>query len=210
MIMSFPRRLAPAALLAGATLALASCGSSNSGLIPSEDASPLQSDFEAVARAALSGGGSCAATAQAIRTTERDFEALPSSVAPSLRARLSEGIANLRTRALLQCAKPLSSATSTTTSSSSSTPTTSSSTSTSTTSRTTSRTTTSSPTETSTTTSTSTTPTTSSTTSAPGGGTQAPEVEKEGAATRSERSEHGEHAQSNANGNGGAGQGGEP
>ena len=155
-------RLVPAALLGVAAALLVSCGSSGSGLIPAANAGPLQSDFEAVARAAQSGNGSCAATESALGTTEQDFLALPATVDRGLRATLQKGIANLHTRALAMCAQPTGSATTTT-----STQTTTATTPTTTTSTQTTPTTT-----TTTPTSTSTTPTTTS--PSQGGGTPAP------------------------------------
>jgi hypothetical protein len=152
-------RLLSAGLLGIAAALLVSCGSSGKGLIPTGDAGPLQSDFEAVAQAAENGDGSCAATAEAIRKTEQDFNTLPATVDAGLRNTLNRGIANLRTRALVLCAQPLAQATSTSTS-----PSTTSST----------QTTPTTPTVTHTT-STETTPTTTTpTTSGPGGGTPAP------------------------------------
>jgi len=105
-----------AGLLGVAAALLVSCGSSSNGLIPAGNAGPLQSDFEEVALAAQNGNGSCAATAAAIRKTEQDSSALPSTIDPGLRSRLSQGIANLRTRALILCAQPHPQATSTSTS----------------------------------------------------------------------------------------------
>jgi hypothetical protein len=137
---------------------LVSCGSSGAGLIPVENAGPLQTDFETVAQAAENSGGSCVATEAAILKTERDFRALPSSVDAGLRNRLNEGIAKLHSDALALCRQPLPQATATetlpkTTTSTGTTPTT--------------------PTATQTT-PTQTTPTTTPTTSGPGGGTPAP------------------------------------
>jgi len=109
-------RLVLAGLLGVAAALLVSCGSSSNGLIPAGNAGPLQSDFEEVALAVQNGNGSCAATAAAIRKTEQDSSALPSTIDPGLRSRLSQGIANLRTRALVLCAQPHPQATSTSTS----------------------------------------------------------------------------------------------
>jgi hypothetical protein len=97
-------RLISAGLLGVAAALLVSCGSSGKGLIPSGDAGPLQSDFEAVAQAAESGDGSCTATAEAIRKTEQDFNALPSTIDAGLRDTLTKGITNLGARAPLFCA----------------------------------------------------------------------------------------------------------
>jgi len=108
-------RLMPAALLGVAAAVLVSCGSSGKGLIPEANAGPLQSDFEAIAQAAQTGNGNCAQTTAAINKTERDFAALPTSVDSALHSRLSQGISNLRERALALCAQPLVPTTTTTT-----------------------------------------------------------------------------------------------
>jgi hypothetical protein len=157
-------RLACAGLLGLAAALLVSCGSSGKGLIPTGNAGPLQSDFEAVAQAAENGDGSCTATAEAIRKTEQDFASLPLSVDAGLRSTLERGISNLRSRALSLCAQPL--AQTTTTSASPPRTTTTSTTTTPAVTQTTS-------TQTTSTTTTPTTPTTSS----PGGGTPAPTPE---------------------------------
>jgi hypothetical protein len=86
---------------------LVSCGSSTGKLIPTADAGPLQSDFEAVAHAAETGNGNCAATKAAITKTEGDFSALPASVDSGLRETLRNGIDNLSSHALALCAQPL-------------------------------------------------------------------------------------------------------
>ncbi|HEY3959421.1 MAG TPA: hypothetical protein VGL68_02825, partial [Solirubrobacteraceae bacterium] len=156
-------RLACAGLLGLAAALLVSCGGSGKGLIPTGDAGPLQSDFEAVARAAENGDGSCTATAEAIRKTEQDFDALPTSVDAGLRRTLERGISNLRSRALSLCAQPLAQTTTT----NASPPQTTTSTQTATT-----------PTVTETT-STVTTPTVTETPPSPGGGTPAPGVEEQ-------------------------------
>jgi hypothetical protein len=147
-------------------LLLASCGSSGKGLIPSRNAGPLQGDFEAIARAAESGNGSCTATATAIRKTEQDLAALPPTIDAGLHKTIETGMSNLRSRALTLCAQSIPPPEATTTLSST---TTSKSTQSSTTS--------SSTTQTTETTSTQSTPTesaTATTPSGPGGGTQAP------------------------------------
>jgi hypothetical protein len=153
-------RAALAALLGIAAALLVSCGSSGKGLIPAASAGPLQSDFEAVAQAAQNGDGSCTTTAEAIRKTEQDFNALPITVDASLREKLSQGITNLRSRALSLCAQPLPQTTVTSPAPRTSTTNTQSTATTPTTTQTTS---------------TQTTPTaTAPTTSSPGGGTPAP------------------------------------
>lgn len=109
-------RLLAAGLLGVAiAIVLVSCGSSGKGLIPIANAGPLQSDFEAVAQAAQSGGGNCTATTEAINKTEQDFAALPATIDSGLHRRLSEGISNLRERALALCAQPLAQTATTTT-----------------------------------------------------------------------------------------------
>lgn len=184
-------RLACAGLLGLAAALLVSCGSSGKGLIPTGDAGPLQSDFEAVAQAAESGDGSCTATAEAIRKTEQDFTAMPTSVDAGLRRTLERGISNLRSRALSLCAQPLAQTTTTSASprTATSTPTLTTPTVTQTTS-----------TQTTPTISTPTTPATSS----PGGGTPAPTPEVSPGAGGPQ----GGTGAGEANGNGnGAGQG---
>ena len=157
-------RIPLAGLLGVSAALLVACGGSGKGLIPTANAGPLQSDFEAVAQAAESGEGSCTATEAAIEKTESDFAALPATVDAGLRKTLNVGIANLRRRALALCAQPLPQSTSTT--KTSTTPTTATST------QTTPTTTTTTHTETS---PTPTTPTpTTPTATTPGGGTPAP------------------------------------
>jgi hypothetical protein len=152
-------RLLCVALLGVAAALLVACGSSGKGLIPAANASPLQSDFEAVAQAAQSGEGNCARTEAAIGKTVQDFAALPTTVDAGLRNTLSKGITNLRRRALALCTQPLPQATVTT-----STPTT----------PTTSTQTTPTPTHTETATTPTTPPATTPTSTTPGGGTPAP------------------------------------
>lgn len=150
-------RVLLAGLLGVAAALLISCSGSGKGLIPTGNAGPLQSDFEAVAQAAQS--GDCTATAAALLKTQQDFDALPASIDAGLRKRLSEGISKLHSDALEACREPLPQATATTT-----TPRTTTSTAT----------TPSTPTVTQTT-PTQTTPTTSTPApSGPGGGTPAP------------------------------------
>jgi hypothetical protein len=108
-------RLLTAALLGVGAAVLVSCGSSGKGLIPLADAGPLKNDFQAVLQAAQEGEGSCAATEAAIRKTEHDLQALPSSVDDGLRGKLAEGVANLSVRAHQLCAQPLAQTTTTTT-----------------------------------------------------------------------------------------------
>ena len=162
-------RFALAAALGLCAALLVSCGSSGKGLIPTANATPLQSDFEAVAQAAQTANGDCTATETAIAKTEQDYNALPASIDAGLRTKLREGIVNLKQRALALCSQPISPVTTGTTAK---------------TQATTSTTTT--PT---TTTPTTTTPTTATTTeetsTGPGGGTVAP-----GQETPSEGEDH--------------------
>jgi hypothetical protein len=160
-----PIRMMAVALLGAAAAVLVSCGSSGSSLIPAVNATPLQRDFEAVAQDAAAGSGSCTATEAALGKTEQDFLALPATVDRGLRARLEQGIANLRKQALATCLH--SASTATTTTSTQTTPTQTTTTSTQTTPATTPTTTTS------TTTGAQTTPTTT-TPPGQGGGTAAP------------------------------------
>ncbi len=186
----------PLALLLGLTaVAVSACGSSTAGLIPEENAGPLKSDFEAVAKAALAGDGNCGETDEALNKTEQDFAALPSSVNAGLRRTLQSGITNLSARARQACKEPLASTTTTGASTSS--------TSTSTTTTTT-RTTTSTPTSTSSTSTSSTatvTPPTATTTSGVDGGAQAP-GESSGAPGNGQGNGQGSSGQGNGQGNG--------
>ncbi len=155
-------RALPAGLLGLAVaVALAACGSSGKGLIPSANAGPLVGDFETVLQAAQSGGGNCSATEAALAKTEEDFRALPSSVDHGLRANLRQGIANLHDRAHELCSQPAGSGTNTTA-----------------TTKTTTKTTTTDTTPTTTTTAppktTTTPPSTTTTPPSSGGGTPAP------------------------------------
>lgn len=114
MNMRSPIRFICIALLGLATAALVSCSAGSSkNLIPIQNAGPLQSDFEEVARDAREGNGNCTATEAALSKTEQDFVGLPSTVDHGLRTRLKEGISNLRARSLALCAQPLAQSTST-------------------------------------------------------------------------------------------------
>ena len=185
-------RILLAGLLGVSAALLVACGSSGKGLIPSANAGPLQSDFEAVAQAAQSGEGNCTATEAAIEKTESDFAALPATVDAGLHKTLSVGIANLRRRALALCAQPLPQATSTTKTSA---PTTTTSTQTTPT--------------TSTQTETSTAPTTSTitppTATSPGGGTPAPGSESAPGASSGPGGGTGIGGESGSGGAGGSG-----
>ncbi|HEX4837955.1 MAG TPA: hypothetical protein VFV03_05470 [Solirubrobacteraceae bacterium] len=185
-------RFVPVALLGAAVALLVSCGSSGSGLIPTANAGPLQSDFEAVAQAARSGGGSCVATESALGKTEQDFLALPATVDKGLYAHLRQGISYLRKDALAMCTRPTQTATTTI-------PTTTTTTTTQATPTTTTQTTP---------TSTATTPTTS-TAPSQGGGTAAPrEGEGEGEESPSKDKGKGEGAAGDGASVGGASPGG--
>ncbi len=96
-----------AAALGAAAAALVACGSSGGGLIPAAQAGPLQSDIEAVERAAEAGNGSCAATEAALLKTDQDYAALPAAVNSTLRGKLRLGIENLHKVAREACAQPL-------------------------------------------------------------------------------------------------------
>jgi hypothetical protein len=164
-------RIPLAGLLGVSAALLVACGGSGKGLIPTANAGPLQSDFEAVAQAAESGEGSCTATEAAIEKTESDFAALPATVDAGLHKTLDVGIANLRRRALALCAQQFPQTTSTSTTKTSATPPTTTSTQTTSTPTTTTHTET---TQTSTT-----PPVTTPTATTPGGGTPAPGNESE-------------------------------
>lgn len=183
-------RLVLAALLGVATAVLVSCGSSGTGLIPAASAGPLQSDFEAVAKAAAAGNGSCAETESALGKTEQDFLALPASIDRGLHQRLQQGISNLRKQALAMCLEPTPGSTSTTSTQTSTTPTTPT-TNTETT-----------PTTTSTTTTPTATTPTATTPPGPGGGTEAPGEQAEEGPSKGKGKGDGE---SEANGGASAG-----
>lgn len=185
-------RFTVAALLGGAAAVLVSCGSSGAGLIPSTSAGPLQRDFEAVARAAAAGNGSCAATESALGKTEQDFLVLPVSINAGLHKRLQEGISNLSKRAREMCLQTTAGATSTEATQTNTTPTT-----------TTGIETTPTTTTSTTTTPTSSTPTTTTKPPSESGGTEA----GEGEAQESPGKGKGK-GKSEAEGSGGAGAGG--
>lgn len=97
-------RMIPAALLGVGAAVLVACGGSGKGLIPTANAGPLQSDFQAVVHAAQE--GNCPATEAQIRKTEDDLHRLPASVDGGLRGRLEEGVENLAARARVLCSQP--------------------------------------------------------------------------------------------------------
>jgi len=97
------KRAALAVLLVLAPAALAGCGSSAKGLIPSGQAQPLLADFEAVQHDAEHAGGECGSTEAALSKTEHDLETLPATVNSGLRNNLRFGIENLSVRARERC-----------------------------------------------------------------------------------------------------------
>jgi hypothetical protein len=170
------------ALLAGTLGVLAallvSCSGSGRGLIPSGNAGPLKSDFEAIARAAQSASGGCGETEAALAHAEQDLAALPASVDRGLRVRLHEGLSHLRAQALTACQQTTQTTTTTPTTTTTSTPTTTTTPSTETTTTQT------------------TPPTTTTTPPTPGGGTPAPgegEGEAEGEAPAEAAGDNGKH-----------------
>jgi hypothetical protein len=100
-------KLLVAVLLGAAAAVLVACGSSGNGLIPAAQAGPLQTDIEAVERAAEEGAGNCAATEAALLKTDQDYAALPLAVNSTLRGKLRLGIENLHKVAREACAQPL-------------------------------------------------------------------------------------------------------
>lgn len=108
-------RVALAGLAGVAAALLVSCGGSGKALIPVAHAGPLLSDFEAVRDAAENAGGDCSTTEAALRKTEEDFTALPSTVDSGLRNNLHLGISNLRVRAHELCIQPTTQTTTTAT-----------------------------------------------------------------------------------------------
>jgi hypothetical protein len=138
----------PPALAAAAVatvLALAACGSSSGGLIPTDTAGTLNSDLGNIHAGVAA--GDCAVTNAAIETATIDFENLPSSIDKRLANQLIQGFKSLTTSAELQCQSAAGNgstgttgATSSSSSSSSSSTTSSTTTSSTTTSSTTSST----------------------------------------------------------------------
>jgi hypothetical protein len=104
-----------AALLGAAAAGLVACGSSGGGLIPVAQATPLQTDIEAVEKAAEEGNGNCTATEAALLKTDQDYAALSPSVNSTLRGKLRLGIENLHKVAREACAQPLGGTTTATT-----------------------------------------------------------------------------------------------
>jgi hypothetical protein len=147
-----------AAAAIATALALAACGSSNGGLIPSETAGTLTSDLNNIQAGVAA--GNCPVTDAAIESATIDFESLPSSIDKKLASQLQQGFKTLTVSAELQCGTSSGTGSTGTTGSTSTSSTSSSSSTTS--STTTSSTTTSSAATTSTSSSaaTTTTPTT--------------------------------------------------
>jgi hypothetical protein len=98
-----------------ACAAIAGCGGSTAGLIPSGYSMPLQHDFETVLETARTGDGACASTETALNHTRRDFEDLPPSVDAALRTRIMQGISYLTAEALRECSTVKTTTTTTTT-----------------------------------------------------------------------------------------------
>jgi len=96
-------KLALAAILGLVTALLVACGGSGRGLIPSANAGPLKSDFDNVAAAV--GNGDCAGTRSALSQARSDLDALPATVDPRLRRKLSAGLRNLARNAVVDCAQ---------------------------------------------------------------------------------------------------------
>jgi hypothetical protein len=107
--------IALAVLLGVAAALLIGCGSSGGGLIPAADGGPLQSDIEAVERAAEEGNGNCAKTESALVKTDQDYAALPASINSGLRDKIRLGIENLHKVAKEACQQPAAQTNTTTT-----------------------------------------------------------------------------------------------
>lgn len=93
--------LTAVALLGGASSLLVGCGSGGEKLIPSSSGNALLSDLDAV-RDAVS-AGRCKRVGEALASLRSDYNHLPRTVDPRLRARLDEGITRLSRRAQLEC-----------------------------------------------------------------------------------------------------------
>lgn len=91
-----------AAVLGGCAALLVGCGD-RSHLIPSGDASRLDSALDQVA--AATSAGDCATARQAVSRASDVLAGLPDSVDSRLRARLRAGIANLNQSVPVQCAE---------------------------------------------------------------------------------------------------------
>jgi hypothetical protein len=151
------------ALFCGVAAALAvGCGD-RSHLVPSDDAQALKSSLAQVQQAV--DAGDCSAASDAVQTTEREAGQLPGSVDRRLRARINQGVRQLKRRFAIDCANNQSEPTPT-----ESTPTSSGTPPTTSTPPTTTTNTTTTPTTTTTTTTTTTEPPPSSGT--PNGGVE--------------------------------------
>lgn len=153
----FAAALAAAALLGLAIPFLAACGGSDR-LLPADQASSLDEALQQVSD--NTANGDCGAAIAALRSAQNAYADLPDSIAPKLKARLGEGIAQLARTVPQQCRANKPQTTTTTNTTTSEPPTT---TSTTTPTTTTSTSTTTQPTTTTT------TPTTTGTTEDPGG-----------------------------------------
>jgi cell division septation protein DedD len=91
-----------AAILGAAASLLVACGD-RSHLIPSGDASELQSALDQVA--AATSAGDCSTARRAVTRASSVLAGLPDAVDARLRARLRAGIANLSARVPDQCAQ---------------------------------------------------------------------------------------------------------
>jgi hypothetical protein len=96
-----PLQLALSGVLGAGAALLVACGSSSS-LIPADNASRLNSDFDAVA-AAVANGSCDQALKTAVAQTGSDLAALPPTVDPRLASALQDGVRTLTTRAAVEC-----------------------------------------------------------------------------------------------------------
>jgi hypothetical protein len=97
-------RLVPllaASLLGAASAGLVACGGGDGGKIPSADASRLERRLDTIASATRS--GNCDAAQAAVARASDAVVNLPDSVNARLRARLNEGLQNLRQQVSAQC-----------------------------------------------------------------------------------------------------------
>lgn len=161
-------RSLPRALLAGGlgltvSLAVAACGG-GSGLLSADQAASINGQLNQISNALAS--GNCQAVSSATVDLSNAVANLPSSVNPTLRSDLDQGVSTVGQLSNQQC-KPAPATTQTSTTSTSTTPTTTSQTTPTSTTTSTTSTTTSTPTTTSTT---ETTPATPGTTSTGSGG----------------------------------------
>ncbi|MGI8559517.1 MAG: hypothetical protein ACR2ND_14645 [Solirubrobacteraceae bacterium] len=111
-----------AGILGVCTSLLIACGS-NSKLISSGNAGPLQNDFDSVASAVSS--GDCSGATAAVQKARSDLAALPAATDAGLKSRLRQGVNSLAQRAPLECAQATTQSTASTQSTATTTPTTS-------------------------------------------------------------------------------------